>query len=446
MKKKLYLLFVFAIATACVFFIVRKKPVKEFSLIERNGEMKASSEWLNTKAAMESLLTEIKLNPGNEKAKLTLAMAYISESRISGNHSYYDAAALQLLDEVLENDKDNFDARSARATIYLSQHHFSDALAEGQKLIEMNPHSAYAFGIMTDANLELGHYEEAKHYADKMVSLRPDLRSYSRISYLREVFGDYPGAIEAMKLAVESGIPGTEQTEWARTYVGYLYEITGNKMEAQHQYLNASYHRPYYAYALAGLGRIEKQNANYDEALHYFNLAKMSVTDYVFFDDCSDVYSRMMQSGKAKEELDKAVELLLPLSGNESQSAHGHYADRELALLYLKAYRYDLALKHANLEYDRRPDNIDVNQTLAWVHFRRGEYDDANKFIDVALKTNSQNAVLLMQAAMIKAKAGNVSLGKNLMEKSLSVNPNVAFELKYEAEKIIGIKLLATVK
>ena len=50
--------------------------------------------------------------------------------------------------------------------------------------------------------------------ADKMVSIRPDLRSYSRISYLREIHGDMPGAIEAMKMAIQAGYPGYEDRAW----------------------------------------------------------------------------------------------------------------------------------------------------------------------------------------------------------------------------------------
>ncbi len=45
-----------------------------------------------------------------------------------------------------------------------------------------------------DANVELGNYDEAVKLADKMVEIRPDLRSYSRVSYLREIHGDVDGA------------------------------------------------------------------------------------------------------------------------------------------------------------------------------------------------------------------------------------------------------------
>jgi hypothetical protein len=54
---------------------------------------------------------------------------------------------------------------------------------------------------LVDGNVEMGNYATAIEEADKMISIRPDIRSYSRASYLREIHGDYPGAIDAMKLA-----------------------------------------------------------------------------------------------------------------------------------------------------------------------------------------------------------------------------------------------------
>src|SRR6185295_1404171 len=98
-----------------------------------------------------------------------------------------------------------------------------------------------------DANVELGHYDEAVKNSDKMVSTRPDIRSYSRISYLREIYGDYPGAIEAMKLAVQAGYPGDESTEWARVHLGQLYENTGDLQNAEMQYQLALQERTGYA-------------------------------------------------------------------------------------------------------------------------------------------------------------------------------------------------------
>jgi len=52
-------------------------------------------------------------------------------------------------------------------------------------------------------------------------------------------------------------------------------------------------------------------------------------------------------------------------------------------MAYLEVKDYDNALKHALLEYNRRPQNIDVNETLAWVYYNRGEYQKALPYMQV---------------------------------------------------------------
>jgi tetratricopeptide (TPR) repeat protein len=439
MKHK-YIYISFAlIFSAFVFYLVKRdKPKTELTLMERTGAISNTSEWLNTKAAIQKLLSDLRSNPNNLKAKMQLAFAYISESRVTGNHAYYDKVALQLIGEILDERPNDYEALCAKSTVLLSQHRFADALSIGMNVVKQNAYSAFGYGILTDANVELGKYEEAIKCADKMVALRPDIRSYSRVSYLREIFGNYDGAIDAMKMAVEAGVPGAEQTEWARVYVGHLYEMTGKYAEAENQYQQSLIHRPQYAFALAGMGRVEKSKRNYEQALKYFNAAKFSLNDYSFYDECADVYRSMLKPAEANIELKKATEMLSAGNGKESDAAHGHYSDRELALLYIKSYNYDLALQHAITEYNRRPGNIDVNQTLAWVRYRRGEYTDANKLIDVAMKTNSKNPMLLFQAGLIKAKAGNLADGKKLLLQSLAMNKSISFNLMYEAKSILG--------
>jgi tetratricopeptide (TPR) repeat protein len=436
--KYVYISFAVVFSFFVFFLLKREKPKIELTLIERTGTINSTSEWLNSKAAIQKLLSDLRNNPDNVKSKMQLAFAYIQESRETGNHGYYDKAASQLIDEVLEKKPNDYEALCAKATILLSQHHFADALIIGNQIIKENSHSAYGYGVLTDAHVELGNYKEAIKSADEMISMRPDIRSYSRISYLREIYGDYEGAIEAMKMAVESGIPGMEQTEWARVYMGHLYEMMGQYEKASEQYQLSLYHRPHYAFGLAGMGRIEKAKQNYSEAVKYFSNAKFTIKDYAFYDECADVYRAMQKPDSANHELTEAIEMLSAGSGVESSSAHGHYSDRELALLYLKIYRYDLALQHALTEYNRRPKNIDVNQTLAWVRYRRGEYMEANKHINVALGTNSKNPLLLFQAGLIKSRAGELAEGKKLLLQSLAINKFIANDLKWEAKGMLN--------
>ncbi len=428
------------IILSCVFVLIlnkKKEVIPENRLVERTGSISNSSEWFNTKSAIEKLLSDLRKDPNNNKAKLQLALAYIQESRISGNHGYYDGAALQLLDDLLMDQPDNYEALCGKATILLSQHHFAEALEVGKKVIELNDYSAYGYGILTDAYVELGLYESAIESADKMVMIRPDLRSYSRVSYLREIFGDTNGAIQAMEMAVQSGIPGTEQTEWARVYVGYLNEIQGNFAEATALYQISLIHRPHFAYAQAGMGRIEKYNKNYNESIKYFTNAKNNLHDFYFSEELAGVYMAMFDHESATKQLKEAIQYLSHDEADESESNHGHYSDKELALLYLKTYQYNKALSHALTEYNRRPDNIEISETLAWVHYRRGQYDKANDLIDKAMRTNSKNPLLLYRAGLIKAKAGNTLAAKKLLKESMNINKQITADLHWEGKNIL---------
>ena len=50
----------------------------------------------------------------------------IMEARASGNYSYYDAAAMKYINDVLATDPNNFEGLCLKALVQLSQHHFSD--------------------------------------------------------------------------------------------------------------------------------------------------------------------------------------------------------------------------------------------------------------------------------------------------------------------------------
>ena len=108
---------------------------------------------------------------------------------------------------------------------------------------------------MVDANVELGNYDKAIEYADKMVAIRPDLRSYSRVSYLREIHGLVDESIAALKMAVAAGYPGMEQTEWARLTLGHLYERYGAQDSAMIQYATALAERPNYPLSIRPRGK-----------------------------------------------------------------------------------------------------------------------------------------------------------------------------------------------
>jgi len=442
LKKYLYpsLLVVFGLLAAAIFIFKQPKAATP-GLKERHGDLSAGKEWINTKAAIEGLLAKLRTNPNDEKSRLLLAQAYMQEARVTGDHTYYDGAAMQLLEQVLKSEPENFEALCCKASLCLTQHHFAQGLGIAQQAQQLNPNSGFVYGLLTDANVEMGHYDEAVKMADKMNALRPDLPAYARVSYLREIYGDLPGAIQAMDLAVKAGYAGLEQTEWTRVALGHLYEVSGDTAKARGYYRMSLAIRPGYAYALAGLGRMAAAQKNYPVAIKHYQTARALVKDYAFTDELVDLYRLNNQPAEAKKMAEESIEMLASAAKQADDNEEmGHYADRELAYAYLKTNNLDKALEHAKIEYARRPDNIDVNETMAWVHYKRGEFADAQKYMQVARRTGSKNPVLLCRAGLILTKVGKVAEGQALIESSLKTAPYLNPDLESEGKKLLAAR------
>ena len=407
MKNKqgiIYVLIIVVVVAALSFILFYKKGNKVAELkplIDRKGTLAKSAEFTETKNKADELIKVIKVNPKDVESELQLAKIYLEETRVTGNHAYYDPAALDVIDMALKQDSTKLEAICFKSSILLTQHHFEDGLKEAQKAQRLYPNVAFVY-----ANVEMGDYTKATEVADKMNALRPDLAAYSRVSYLREIFGLQKGAIDAMKLAAEAGIPSEEPSAWCRSILGKLYESIGDTQQAHYQYLKTLSDRPNFPYALAGLGRIEKYNHNYKKAIEYFTQADALIEDFSFTMEIGDIYRFMGDKAKSDEYFNKSLSKLKTVSDDNSNPGHGHYADRELSIVYGLMGDKANALKHALIEYNRRPNNIDVNETLAWAKFLNNESKDANEYIDVALKTKSKNPSLLCKAAIIKSAIG----------------------------------------
>lgn len=445
MKKKFsYILLIVIFFTVSAFVILRytihhaRMEQATYPLLHRKDTLGTSAEWVATKKMAQQLIDNIKSNPNDVKTSIALSTLYIQEARVTGNYIYYDAAALKYINGVLNSQPNNFEALTLKSLLYMSQHHFAEGLQIAEKAQKINPYNALIYGILVDGNVEMGNYKAAVENSDKMNSIRPDLRSYARISYLREIYGDYPGAIEAMKLAVGAGGAGDEPTEWTRIQLARLYENTGDLKSAEMHYMIALEERPGYGYAIAGLGHIAMGNKNYPKAISYYEKAVGSLNDYSIQEQLSQLYRLNGNTKKADSLLQKLIEgMNNDATKGEKDDRIGHYADRELAYAYLLNHDYENALKHALIEYHRRPLNIDVNEMVAWVYYKMKEYNKALPYLQMALKTNSKNPVLLCNAGLMYAYSGKKELAKSTLQEALKNDPNIDVDLKAESENVL---------
>src|SRR4030095_16476714 len=116
-----------------------------------------------------------------------------------------------------------------------------------------------------------------------MIDMRPNLSSYSRVAYMRELHGDMDGAIEAMQAAVTAGGPATENSAWVRVQLGNLYFTQGDLARAEQEYQRTLTVLPNYVFAQDGLGRVRAAQGKLDEAIGFYQgaIARMPLPEFV---------------------------------------------------------------------------------------------------------------------------------------------------------------------
>src|ERR1043165_2147698 len=129
-------------------------------LMPRSGDM-APAEFKKAQESVATLRTKIKEHPEVLKQYSQLAQVFIHEARITGRHHEYYPIADRLVDEALTRDGKFFDALFLKASIQMTKHQFAEAKVTIVKAIAVDPYSSGAYGVLADANTELGLYDEA---------------------------------------------------------------------------------------------------------------------------------------------------------------------------------------------------------------------------------------------------------------------------------------------
>lgn len=241
-----------------------------------------TTEFVAQQAEYDKACGEIGVSQASTKPFARLASVFVKEARVTGDHPYYYPAALRVIEKGLSIDGKSGELLLLKTSVLLSLHRFEEARVLASELSTSMPDVATIYGMLCDANLELGRMKEAVHAVDVMMSLRPGLESYARVSYLRERHGDTSGALQAMRMAVQAGLPGSEDAAWARITYGNLLLKSNNIKAAEQQYQLARLERPNYAFAIAGLARIEHLNKHDDVAIAMLDSALAMVPEVSF--------------------------------------------------------------------------------------------------------------------------------------------------------------------
>ena len=414
------------------------------ALLERKKALGSDEERANIQSVYNKAVDALNKNPDDMQQYVNLASVFVAEGRVTGNNTYYDNAAMKMLAQVIDGKTANqdimFQALNVKSAIQLNMHQFKDALETARQGEALNSFNAGIYGALVDANVEMGNYDEAVKDCDKMMSIRPDIRSYARASYLRQIYGQNAGSIEAMKMAVEAGLPGSENTEWARTTLADLYLNNGNLDSAYILYKTSLVFRPDYPFALIGMARVEKARKNYDAAITQTRNAIQVVSEVAFVSLLGDLYELKGDKEKAADTRNDVIKLLE--EGQKEEPADAlvkHNVSREMATAYLAAGQLDNALKYAQTDLAMRPENIDANELAAWIYYRKGDFANAKIHAAKMLATNTKNAGKLYEAGAIFNSSGDSDKGHQLIAEALTINPYIDQRIINQSQQPVAL-------
>jgi tetratricopeptide (TPR) repeat protein len=367
-----------------------------------------------------------------------LGALYQQKGRETGDAAWFELAerALKQAVDLASDDFGRADPLVQLAAVYMSEHRFTDALADARDAIATGAGDADAFAIEGDALTDLGHYDDAARAYETLRSLtsesspiRADYIADSRLSYLKMISGDMPGAIglveQSITAAAQLSVP-PENRAWLYYELGERCFQSGNITCADAAYSAGLAIDPRHFRCLAGLARVRAAQWRLDESIRLYQRSIDVVPMPQYIAELGDVLRAAGQTDRARQE-DDLVEYIGKLT-----EINRVLNNRELAMFYAdRGIRLDEALRLARAEFDVRSD-IYTWDALAWVLYKRGEYAEAKDAIEKALRLHTSDPMFFFHAGMISRALNENETATRYLSKALTINPH--FHVAYAGE------------
>ncbi len=300
--------------------------------------------------------------------------------------------------------------------LQLGRHQFADALATGTAGLEAFPGDPSLRGVVVDALVELGRYEEAFAAAEALAADSPDLAALARLSYAHELRGDLPAALAAMERAADSPGLAPENTAYVLALVGHLRRMTGDVAGAEAAYRDALALVPEHAPSLIGEGRLAVGAGDLATARERFERAAAVVPLPEPVIALGEALEAAGDAGAAADQYELA-RALITLS-----QANGVEVDVDLALFEADHGDAATALALAEAGYAATP-TVRAADARAWALHRLGRDEEAVVFATEALRLGSRDPLLLFHAGAIDAALGRDAQARERLAAALATDP-----------------------
>jgi len=375
----------------------------------------ASAQGRSTQARIASLEQVARDRPRDAEVLVELAAALLQSVRETGDVGAY-VRADRALAGALRRDRSSAAAYTERGILRLARHDFRGALSDGRRARALAPGLVKPLGVVVDANVELGRYRDAERTLQRMVNLKPNLDSYARVAYYRELHGDLDGASVALGLAASAGGEAPENVAYVQTLMGNVELAQGRNAQARRAFDSALAKVPGFASAQAGLAQLDIAAGRLEPAIERLRgvVERLPLQEHVVSLGELELAAGRTDDGRRTLDLVRAQQRLL---GDAKVNT-----DAELALFEADHGDRRRAVELGRAAWANAP-SVRSADALGWALTRAGNAREGLRYGRRALRLGSRDASFLYHTGMSARAAGRRPEAARMLRDALAANP-----------------------
>jgi tetratricopeptide (TPR) repeat protein len=384
----------------------------------------------STDAQIAGLERDLAENPKSVDLYSELGNLYLQKVRETGDASFY-ARAQTAFGQGYERNPHDAGTLTGMGALALARHDFRGGLRYGLQAHAEAPEVVRPYGVIVDAQIELGRYDGAQRTLQRMVDMKPNLSSYARVSYFRELHGDLNGAVSAMQLAVSAGGDSAENVAYVQTLLGNLEFERGQLAAARRAYRLALARFPKYVAADAGLARVEAVRGDLPAAIERYRsvVARLPLPEHVIALGEAEIAAGRPAAARRDLALVGAEERLLQQNGVNT--------DTELAVFEANHGSSARAVMLAHRAWAAAP-SVRSADAIGWGLTSAGRPGEGLGWARRALALGSVDPLFLYHAGIAARDAGRPDLARTYLARSLAHNARFSPLYAPRAQRALG--------
>ncbi len=249
-----------------------------------------------------------------------------------------------------------------------------------------------------------------------MLDLKPNIESYARAAYVRELRGDLGGAVEAMRLAVAAGGAVPENEAYVASLLGDLEFSRGRLAAAAAAYRDAERRFPGFTRAQAGLARVEAAQERRGRALVRLRRLVARQPAAPALVELGELELVVGQTARARRHLALAGEQ------NRLELKAGVKPDAIFITQEIDHGNPRRALPLARAAYAAAP-SVRSADALGWALTRVGRPEEGLRWAQHALRLGSRDPNFLFHAGMAAHASGDDAAARRWLGRLLEQAP-----------------------